>query len=99
MYCFIIGIVNTHGEIFKASKRMTMTALRDFGVGKASNEMIISEEVSALLEEIGEKKSKPFQFGALLNKVSCNIICSTLFSKRYISLVLKLSCLVNVNAL
>ena len=98
MYCIIIiGIINTHGEIFKASKRMTMTALRDFGVGKASNEMIITEEVSAILEEIGEKKSKPFQFGALFNKVSCNVICSTLFSKRYLVLVPKFPCL-NVNS-
>ena len=63
---------------------MAMTALRDFGVGKATSEIKVLEEVDALLEEIGKKDGKPFQFDVMFGKASCNVICSMLFGKRYV---------------
>ncbi|CAH1266054.1 CYP2J2 [Branchiostoma lanceolatum] len=68
---------------YKEHKKFTMSALRDFGVGKKSMEGKILEEAQALSDVISKKENQAFCISQLLKNATCNVICSLVFGSRY----------------
>ncbi|XP_078676706.1 cytochrome P450 2U1-like [Branchiostoma floridae x Branchiostoma belcheri] len=68
---------------FKEHKKFTMSALRDFGVGKRSMEGKILEEARALSDVILKKGNQAFCISELLKNAGCNVISSVVFGSRY----------------
>eukprot|EP00058_Branchiostoma_floridae_P020797 XP_002606287.1 hypothetical protein BRAFLDRAFT_67526 [Branchiostoma floridae] len=68
---------------FKEHKKFTMSALRDFGVGKRSMEGKILEEAQALSDFILKKEKQAFCISRLLKNTTCNVISSLVFGSRY----------------
>ncbi|XP_078676264.1 cytochrome P450 2D20-like [Branchiostoma floridae x Branchiostoma belcheri] len=68
---------------YKEHKKFTMSALRDFGVGKRSMEGKILEEAQALSDVISKKENQAFCISRLLKNASCNVISSLVFGSRY----------------
>ncbi|KAM8953988.1 cytochrome P450 2K1-like isoform 2-T2 [Pelodytes ibericus] len=77
------GVIFAHGENWKVMRRFTLSALRDFGMGKKLMEEKISEECDSLVEVFKSFKGKPFENVVLINAAIANIIVSMLLGKRF----------------
>ncbi|XP_068136233.1 cytochrome P450 2K1-like [Hyperolius riggenbachi] len=77
------GIIFSHGENWKIMRRFTLSALKDFGMGKKSLEGKIIEEVECLIQEFRSLKGKPFENHAMINAAVANIIISIMLDRRY----------------
>ena len=67
---------------WKDSRRFALTALRDFGLGKASVEQRVQEEAQAVADVFDSHQGVPFKVNALLPHAVSNIICSIVFGNR-----------------
>ncbi|XP_063790605.1 cytochrome P450 2K1-like isoform X2 [Pseudophryne corroboree] len=77
------GLLFSHGELWKSMRRFTLSALRDFGMGKKTIEVKIQEELTPLIEDIKSHNGKPFDSTVILTSAVANVICSIIFGKRY----------------
>ncbi|XP_039582134.1 cytochrome P450 2G1-like, partial [Passer montanus] len=78
-----LGIVFSNNEPWLHVRRFSLTALRNFGMGKRSIEERIQEESDYLLEEIHKTKGTPFDATFMLSCAVSNVICSIVFGRRY----------------
>ena len=62
---------------------MTLTALRNFGMGKRSLENKINEEGRCLASSFAELDGMPFDPQHIVQNAVANIICSISFGNRY----------------
>ncbi|XP_071961006.1 cytochrome P450 2U1-like [Antedon mediterranea] len=76
------SVVFENGEEWKTHRKLIVTGLRHFGMGKRSLEEQIRTEAEQLCKEIGRKSGKFDPLTCINNAVS-NIICSVCFGKRY----------------
>ncbi|XP_021382896.2 cytochrome P450 2K1 isoform X2 [Lonchura striata] len=77
------GVVFAHGENWKVMRRFTLTALRDFGMGKKAIEDRIVEEYGHLADSIASHDGTPFDASKIINAAVANIIVSILLGKRF----------------
>ncbi|XP_031758894.1 cytochrome P450 2K1-like isoform X2 [Xenopus tropicalis] len=77
------GVAFSHGENWKVMRRFTLTALRDFGMGRRTIEDRINEECDFLVEAFKSYKGKPFENLMILNAAVANIIVSIVFGHRF----------------
>ncbi|KAM8952373.1 cytochrome P450 2K1-like isoform 2-T2 [Pelodytes ibericus] len=77
------GLIFAHGENWKVMRRFTLSALRDFGMGKKLIEDKISEESDSLVEVFKSFKGKPFENVTFIHAAVSNIIVSMLLGKRF----------------
>ncbi|XP_077990661.1 cytochrome P450 2J6-like [Glandiceps talaboti] len=77
------GIVFAGAQQFKHRRRIVSRMLRDFGVGQASIEGKILEEVKWLIKEIEHKGDNPFNPRNDLTKSVSNVTCAIVFGKRF----------------
>uniref|UniRef100_A0A8C5IRJ4 Cytochrome P450 n=1 Tax=Junco hyemalis TaxID=40217 RepID=A0A8C5IRJ4_JUNHY len=77
------GVVFAHGENWKVMRRFTLTALRDFGMGKKAIEDRIVEEYGHLAESIASQEGNPIDASKIINAAVANIIVSILLGKRF----------------
>ena len=83
-YFDVSGIVFQNGEKWEKIRKLVMSSLRNFGVGKSTLEDKIQEEAQLLTRDIESNAGKPFFMNHTFHKGVCNIICSIIFGKRYI---------------
>ncbi|XP_069913655.1 cytochrome P450 2C30-like [Oryctolagus cuniculus] len=77
------GLVFSQGELWKETRRFTLTVLRDMGMGKKTIENRIQEEASYLVEALKKTNASPCDPSSLLFCVPCNVICSIIFQNRF----------------
>ncbi|XP_064651018.1 cytochrome P450 2C15-like [Lineus longissimus] len=77
------GIGSANGQLWKEHRRLSLSVLRDMGMGKMAAEEKIEEEIHQLIDEIGKKGGRSFEIGPLLSMATANIILAILAGQRY----------------
>ena len=79
------GVVFQNGEKWEKIRRLVLSSMRSFGVGKPDMEQRIEEEVHHVIEEIGSRAQQQHAFDLkhTFHKAVCNVVCSVLFGRRY----------------
>ncbi|XP_069461879.1 cytochrome P450 2K6-like [Ambystoma mexicanum] len=77
------GIIFSHGDNWKVMRRFTLSALRDYGMGKRTIEDKIIEECAFLIKNFETYKGNPFQNLTIMNAAVANIIVSIVLGHRY----------------
>ncbi|KAK7803479.1 hypothetical protein U0070_017762, partial [Myodes glareolus] len=78
-----LGIVFSSGRNWKAMRRFSLMALRNFGMGKRSIEDRVQEEAHCLVEELRKTNGSPCDPTFILGCAPCNVICSIVFQNRF----------------
>ena len=76
------GVILGEGPKWKELRRVTLMALRDFGMGKKSLQQRVQDEARAVTEVIDKSQGHPIALKPLLSKFSANVICSVIFGNR-----------------
>ncbi|KAH0631967.1 hypothetical protein JD844_019918 [Phrynosoma platyrhinos] len=77
------GVFFSTGELWRATRRFTMSSMRNLGVGRTLIEERILEELSFLVEDIKAFKGEPFSLRTF-NRAPTNITFVLLFGEREI---------------
>ncbi|XP_036445975.1 cytochrome P450 2K1-like [Colossoma macropomum] len=77
------GILFSNGENWKEMRRFSLSALRDFGMGKKGSEEKIIEETCYLRDVFEQFKGKPFDTTQPVNYAVSNIISSIAYGSRF----------------
>ncbi|XP_039624155.1 cytochrome P450 2B4-like [Polypterus senegalus] len=77
------GLILSNGERCKQLRHFTVSALRNFGMGKRSIEELIQEEIKYLLEEFRKTKGSLCDPTIILGRAVSNVICSIVFGQRF----------------
>uniref|UniRef100_A0A0B7BEC1 Cytochrome P450 n=1 Tax=Arion vulgaris TaxID=1028688 RepID=A0A0B7BEC1_9EUPU len=77
------GIINASGHPWKEQRSVSLSILRNFGMGKNSLADKIQEEVSAYVDELGKVNGRPQEVRTLTNVAVSNVICSIIVGKRF----------------
>lgn len=72
---------------WRESRRFTLQALRDFGVGKSSLEDKITGEINAVGSKFDSLKGEPTSVNDLMQKVVANVMFNIVFGKRYVPFI------------
>ncbi|XP_035692382.1 cytochrome P450 2J2-like [Branchiostoma floridae] len=75
--------MSEYGEDWKAKRRIGLTALRQFGMGKRSLEGKITEEARILCDVLAEKNGTATDMSLLLSNAVSNVICAMSFGERF----------------
>ncbi|XP_001502043.5 cytochrome P450 2C21 [Equus caballus] len=78
-----LGIVFSNGEMWKQTRRFSLTVLRNMGMGKNTIEDRIQEEALCLVEALRKTNASPCDPTFLLGCAPCNVICSIIFQSRF----------------
>ncbi|XP_072484541.1 cytochrome P450 2E1-like [Notamacropus eugenii] len=76
------GIIFNNSETWRDTRRFSLTVLRDYGMGKKSNEERIQRESQFLLEALRKTNSQPFDPTFVLGGGPINVIHDILFHSR-----------------
>ncbi|XP_067652587.1 cytochrome P450 2U1-like [Haliotis asinina] len=77
------GLTGTSGALWYEQRRFAVNTLREFGAGRNIMEDKIHEEVTNLVEALETERGQGFDCKRLVHNAVCNVICSTMFSKRF----------------
>ncbi|XP_040848350.1 cytochrome P450 2C30-like isoform X2 [Ochotona curzoniae] len=83
LYAKGTGIIFSNGELWKDTRRFTLTVLRNMGMGKKTIENRIQEEALCLVQELKKTNASPCNPSSLLFCVPCNVISSIMFQNRF----------------
>ena len=75
------GIINS--KFWKDTRKFSLVALKDFGLGKKSLEDTVTEEIGYLTDVLASENGQPCSVDVIMNKSVSNIICSIIFGKRF----------------
>ena len=74
-----------NSKTWKESRKFLLTAMKDFGVGKMSQQSLetrLQEEARELAQEIAKLEGKPSNLKGLLNSAVANVVCCIAFGNR-----------------
>ncbi|KAM9701570.1 cytochrome P450 2C18-like isoform 3-T3 [Dama dama] len=77
------GIILSNGNRWKKTRRFSLMALRNLGMGKKSIEDRVQEEAHCLVEELRKTNGLPCDPTFILGCAPCNVICSIIFQNRF----------------
>ncbi|XP_046558213.1 cytochrome P450 2U1-like [Haliotis rubra] len=77
------GLTGTSGALWREQRRFALNTLREFGAGRNIMEDKIHEEVTNFVEALETERGQGFDCKRLVQNAVCNVICSTMFSKRF----------------
>ncbi|KAJ1107348.1 hypothetical protein NDU88_004739 [Pleurodeles waltl] len=77
------GVILSSGEHWAQLRRFSLTALKDFGMGKRSIQERITEEAEFLAEDLRSRKGTLFDPTTILTLAFSNIIYSIVFNERF----------------
>ncbi|XP_038051519.1 cytochrome P450 2J2-like [Patiria miniata] len=77
------SILLSNGIPWSARRRVAITALRSFGMGKRSLENRINEEARYLCDAMDQSNGTPFDPAHLVKSAVSNIICTISYGQRY----------------
>ncbi|XP_046565213.1 cytochrome P450 2J1-like [Haliotis rubra] len=77
------GLIATSGDLWREQRRFTLNTLREFGAGRNIMEDKIHEEISQFLEAFETERGQGFDCKRLVQNAISNIVCSTIFGKRF----------------
>ncbi|XP_066452080.1 cytochrome P450 2K6-like [Eleutherodactylus coqui] len=77
------GVIFANDDNWKVMRRFTLSALRDFGMGKETIENKIAEESDFLVQKFRSYNGEPFDNLMIINAATANIIVSILLSHRF----------------
>ncbi|XP_046543535.1 cytochrome P450 2J4-like [Haliotis rubra] len=77
------GVILSSGQQWKALRRMSLHAMRDFGMGKISMEDKMQDEVKVIIGVMSENEKKPIALHKYLAMATSNIICNIIFGSRF----------------
>ncbi|XP_072828511.1 cytochrome P450 2E1 [Vicugna pacos] len=75
------GIIFNNGLTWRDTRRLSLTVLRDLGMGKRGNEERIQREVPFLLEALRKTQGQPFDPTFVIGFAPYNVISDILFHK------------------
>ncbi|XP_016076220.1 PREDICTED: cytochrome P450 2C18 isoform X1 [Miniopterus natalensis] len=78
-----LGILFSNGTQWKETRRFSLMALRNLGMGKRNIEHCVQEEACCLVEELRKTKASPCDPTVILGCAPCNVICSIIFHNRF----------------
>uniref|UniRef100_A0A8D0DUG2 Uncharacterized protein n=1 Tax=Salvator merianae TaxID=96440 RepID=A0A8D0DUG2_SALMN len=78
-----LGVIMSNGERWLQLRRFSLMTLRNFGMGKKSNEEHVQEEAQCLVKELQAKKGEPFNPASLFSRASANVISQILLGERF----------------
>ena len=93
------GVIIQNGDTWRQMRRLAVSSMRDFGVGRKSIEARIQEELEALAADVDARDEQSFQFGSSFNKAVLNVICNVLFGRRSPFVYLSLSSILKFSVL
>ncbi|XP_039216456.1 cytochrome P450 2W1-like isoform X2 [Crotalus tigris] len=76
------GVFFSTGELWRTTRRFTVSAMRNLGMGKKHIEECITEELSFLIENINSFEGEPFNLRTF-NAAATNITFVLLFGERF----------------
>ncbi|XP_059982334.1 cytochrome P450 2E1 isoform X4 [Lagenorhynchus albirostris] len=76
------GIIFNNGPTWQDTRRFSLTTLRDFGMGKQSNEQRIQREAQLLLGALRKTHGQPFDPTFVIGFAPYNVISDILFHRR-----------------
>ncbi|RUS76656.1 hypothetical protein EGW08_015586, partial [Elysia chlorotica] len=79
----LLRVSLSNGQPWKELRRVSLTAMRDLGVGKRSLEEKVLEEVSVMLDIIGQQGGQPIVMKPWLVKATSNVISNVMFGSRF----------------
>ncbi|XP_053201353.1 cytochrome P450 2C9-like [Panonychus citri] len=85
-YFTIVGdqsIAEMSGDKWREQRRVTLTTLRNVGLGKTKMEETIREEINCFIEKIKKETGKPLDAGELLSTSVPNNISTLLFGHKF----------------
>ncbi|XP_060946123.1 cytochrome P450 2K1-like [Limanda limanda] len=77
------GIVFSNGDTWKEMRQFALSSLKQFGMGKRSNEEKIIEEAQNLIEVFQRNQGRAFDTSQPVSYAVSNIICSLIYGQRY----------------
>ncbi|XP_067674111.1 cytochrome P450 2J6-like [Haliotis asinina] len=77
------GVIGTSGDVWHEQRRFTLNTLREFGAGRTIMEDKIHEEIAHFVLALEEQRGQGFNIQRLVQNAVSNVICSTVFGKRF----------------
>ncbi|XP_071112705.1 cytochrome P450 2U1-like [Haliotis cracherodii] len=77
------GVIGTSGEVWHEQRRFALNTLREFGVGRTVMEDKINQEIAEFVAAVEDEKGQGFDIKRLVHNAVSNVICSTVFGKRF----------------
>lgn len=76
-------ILARYGKEWREQRRFSVSTLRNFGLGKKSLELWVTEEATCLCAAFADQAGSPFSPTDLLNKAVSNVISSLIYGRRF----------------
>ena len=83
---FSIGVVFQNGKKWEKIRRLVLTSMRSFGMGRPEMEQRVLDEVDEVINGLTKEEGKSVCLKQIFHKTVCNVMCSVLFGRRCVKI-------------